>query len=128
MSEDPRRLYRKMIDTLVVACATGPGQVSASRVRVGVWNANAEEVSDAPAEQHAMNALLASLDPGQRDTLALLFAQEFASGVFNTLEVLHAARLSPFDTGYEGSPSDDFLDRMDGWEWPTNPAGASPAG
>ena len=109
-----------MIDALVVACATGPGQVSASRIRLGVWNANAEEVADAPAEQHAMNALLAGLDGAQRETLALLFSQEFASGVFNTLEVLHAAGVAPFDTGYEGAPSDDFLERMEGWEWPTN--------
>lgn len=122
MSEDPRLLYRKMIDALVVACASGPGQVSAERVRVGVWNANAEEVADAPAEQHAMNALLASLDGEQRETLAVLFAQEFASGVFSTLEVLYAARVTPFDAGYEGTPADDFLDRMDGSDWPTTPA------
>ncbi len=123
MSDDPRRTYRKMIDTLVVACATGPGQVSASRIRVGVWNANAEEVADAPAEQHAMNALLAALSTDQREALAVLFAEEFASGVFNALEVLHAARVAPFETGYIGAPSDDFLGRMDGEDWPSDPEG-----
>lgn len=117
MSEDPRWLYRQIIDALVVSCADA-GQVSAQRVRAGVWNSNAEESPDAPAEQHAMNVLLTQLSPDQRATLAALFAEEYASGIFNALEVLHAARLAGFESGYEGNPSDDFLGRMDGWAWP----------
>lgn len=117
MSEDPRWLYRQIIDAMVVSCADA-GQVSAQRVRLGVWNSNAEESPDAPVEQHEMNVLLASLTPAQRDTLAALFAEEFASGVFNALEVLHAARVANFEAGYDGSPGDDFLGRMDGWDWP----------
>lgn len=117
MSEDPRWLYRQIIDAMVVSCADA-GQVSAQRVRVGVWNANAETTPDAPAEHHAMNVLLASLTPEQREVLAGHFAEEFASGMFNALEVLHAARLGGFEAGYDGDPSDDFLGRMDGWEWP----------
>ncbi len=118
MTEDSRWLYRQMIDAMVLACAQGPGQVSAERIRVGVWNANAEEVADADPSQHAMNTLLAALTPEQRDVLAGRLAEEFASGVFNALEVLHAADLTPFDEGYEGNPSDDFLARMDAWQWP----------
>lgn len=118
MSEDPRWLYRQIIDAMVVSCSDA-GQVSAQRVRAGVWNTNAEESPDTPAEQHHMNVLLASLSTQQRDALATLFAEEFASGMFNALEVLHAARLTGFAAGYDGDPSDDFLGRLDGWEWPT---------
>lgn len=122
MSEDTRWLYRQIIDALVVSCADA-GQVSAQRVRVGVWNSNAEESPDAAPDQHAMNVLLASLSNDQREVLASVFAEEFASGIFNALEVLHAARLAGFESGYDGHPSDDFLGRMDGWEWPERPAG-----
>lgn len=118
MSDDPRWLYRQMIDAMVVACAQGQGQISAQRVRVGLWNANAHEIADVDPNQEAMNALLAGLSEPQRATLAALFAEEFASGMFNALEVLHAAHLPPFESGYEGDPSDDFIGRMDGWEWP----------
>ncbi len=117
MSDDPRWLYRQMVDAMVVSCAEA-GQVSAHRVRLGVWNANADEVADAPPEQHTMNDLLAVLSPDQREALAALFAEEFASGIFNALEVLHAAQCEHFRSGYEGHPSDDFLGRMDGWSWP----------
>lgn len=118
MSDDPRWLYRQMIDAMVVLCAQGQGQVSAQRIRLGIWNANAEAAASADPHQHTMNALLSSLTPEQREALALLFAEEFASGIFNALEVLHAAHLDPFVVGYEGHPSDDFLGRMDGWTWP----------
>lgn len=118
MTEDPRWLYRQMIDAMVVSCAQGQGQVSAERVRVGVWNANAHEIADVDPSQPAMNELLAALEPGQREALAVLFAEEFASGVFNALAVLHAARCTHFEAGYEGDPGDDFLGRLDGWTWP----------
>lgn len=118
MTEDPRWLYRQMIDAMVVSCATGQGQVSARRVRVGVWNANADAIADVDPAQQAMNSLLGSLTEAQRDALAVLFAEEYASGMFNALEVLHAAQCAPFDRGYDGDPSDDFLGRMDGWTWP----------
>ena len=117
MSDDPRWMYRQMIDAMVVSCAQ-QGQVSAERVRVGVWNTNAAEAEDIDPRQRTMNELLAALPEGQREALAWLFAEEFTSGIFNALEVLHAARLTPFVAGYDGSPSDDFLGRLDGWEWP----------
>jgi len=115
---DDRTLYRTVIDALVVQCRTGQGQVSAHRVRAGVWNENAEVVEDASPDQHAMNLLLSGLSPEQRDVLAQLFAEEFASGVFNVLEVLGAARIEPFHAGESGTASDNFLDRLDDWEWP----------
>ncbi|WP_232549832.1 DUF6547 family protein [Propioniciclava soli] len=118
MSEDPRWLYRQMIDAMVVSCAQGQGQISAQRVRVGVWNDNADEIADVDPSPQAMNTVLASLSEAQREALAVLFAEEFASGVFNALEVLHAARCTHFEEGYDGDPSDDFLGRMDGWTWP----------
>ena len=117
MTDDPRWMYRQIVDAMVVACADA-GQVSAQRVRAGVWNSNAEQAPDAPVEQHEMNVLLAGLAAEQRESLAALFAEEFASGMFNALEVLHAARLAGFESGYDGAPSDDFLGRMDGWDWP----------
>lgn len=118
MTDDPRWLYRQMIDAMVVSCATGQGQVSAQRIRLGVWNANAHEIADVDPSQQAMNVLLGSLSESQREALAVLFAEEYVSGMFNALEVLHAARCVPFDEGYGGVPSDDFLGRMDGWTWP----------
>lgn len=119
MTED-RTLYRTVIDALVLQCRDGQGQISARRVQAGVWNENAEVVEDAPPDQHAMNLILAALTPDQRDALALLFAEEFQSGVYNTLEVLEAARIHPFvvkDSESEaGSAPDYFLDLLDEWE------------
>ena len=123
MSEhDPRWMYRQVIDAMVVSCA-GAGQVSAERVRVGVWNANADPDTD--ANQVTMNALLSMLPPEHREALAVLFAEEYASGVYNALQVLRAAELQPFHEGYEGDPSDDFLGRLDGWSWPESGSGSA---
>lgn len=119
MSDD-RELYRTVIDALVIQCRTGQGQVSAHRVRAGIWNENAEVVDDAAPNQHAMNVLLSSLSEEQRQVLAGILAEEFASGIFNALQVLELARIAPFTTGYDGTASDNFLDRLDDWEWPTS--------
>lgn len=115
---DPRWMYRQMIDAMVVSCA-GPGQVSAERVRVGVWNPDAADAPEVDTNQTTMNAILASLTIEQREALAALFAEEYASGVYNAIQVLTAAELEPFRQGYDGEPVDDFLGRLDGWEWPT---------
>jgi len=112
---DDRFLYRTVIDALVVQCRDGQGQVSAHRVRAGVWNENAEAVDDASPDQHEMNVLLAGLTEEQRQALAVLFAEEFSSGVYNALQVLEFARVVPFDAG---TAADHFLDRMDDWSWP----------
>lgn len=116
-NDDPRWMYRQMIDAMVVSCAAA-GQVSAERVRVGVWNDNADEPDAIDPNQVTMNEILAALAPAQREALAVLFAEEFTSGVYNALQVLTAAELDPFREGYDGDPSDDFLGRLDGWEWP----------
>lgn len=69
-------------------------------------------------EQHAMNALLATLDDRGRDVLALMLEEAFVSGVHETLAVLHEAQVPPFEDGYEGTPFNDFVGRLEGWEWP----------
>ena len=115
---DSRWMYRQTIDAMVVACLQGQGQVSAERIRVGVWNPNADAETD--PNQVTMNDVLRALEERHREALAALFAEEFASGMFNALTVLTAARIEPFHEGYEGDPSDDFLGRIDGSQWPPN--------
>lgn len=117
---DDRSLYRAVIDTLVAQCRDGQGQVSARRVVAGVWNENAEAVADAAPGQHEMNVLLAALTPEQRAALAVLFAEEFASGVYNALQVLETAGIAPFAAGAGAAASDVFLDRLDDWAWPAD--------
>lgn len=109
-------LYRTLIDALVVQCNEGQGQVSARRIQAGVWNENADEpAGETLPEQHAMNLLLGALTPEQREVLAALFVEEFQSGVYNALLVLEAAKIAPFS---DGTPTDNFLDRLDAWQWP----------
>ncbi len=115
---DPRWLYRQIIDAMVVECAQGQGQVSAHRVRAGVWSVDAEEDPGSLPDQHAINLILNKLDSKERELLARLIADEFSSGVFNALNVLHVAAVEPFQLGYDGTPTDDFLGRLEGLEWP----------
>lgn len=109
--------YRELIDAMVADCLTGQGQVGASRVRGGVWNANADSLSSG-ADQAAMNRLLADLSPNQREILASMLVEEFVAGMHQALVVLHEAGVEPFDDGYEGSPFHDFAGRLNGWSWP----------
>ena len=53
---DSRWMYRQTIDAMVVACLQGQGQVSAERIRVGVWNPNADAETD--PNQVTMNDVL----------------------------------------------------------------------
>lgn len=115
---DDRTLYRTVIDALVVQCRDGQGQISAHRVRTGVWNENADAVDDIAPDQNTMNVLLGELSEEHREVLAGIIAEEFASGVFNALHVLEVAHIAPFENGYGGTASDNFLDRLDDWEWP----------
>ena len=110
-------MYQALIDTLVSACTSGPGQVSARRVQSGVWNENAD---DSDPAQTRMNELLASLSEEHRGVLAEVIAAEFSSGMFTAIEVLETARIVPFDEGISGTASDNFLDRLDDWQWPTS--------
>jgi hypothetical protein len=44
----------------------------------------------------------------------------FESGVFIALRVLHDESIPPFDDGYEGTPFNDFVGRLNGWSWPSD--------
>jgi len=65
-----------------------------------------------------MNALLTRLSDSDRDVLALMLEEAFVSSVHKTLAVLHAAEVPPFDDAYEGTPFNDFIGRLHGWDWP----------
>ncbi len=111
-----RKTYREMIDSLVEMCRNGQGQIGANRVRKGVWNQYA--TVDSIPEQHEINLFLARLSESEREILAGMLAQEVETGVFETLKVLEQFQIEPFQTGYEGSPYNDFIGRLDDWEWP----------
>jgi len=65
-----------------------------------------------------MNQLLLSLTTNQREVLATMLAQEFISGVHESLVVLRGEKVTPLDDGYECDPYHDFVGRLDGWTWP----------
>jgi hypothetical protein len=108
--------YRAFIDEMVSVCRDGQGQIGARRAEEGIWNRNAS--AEVLPEQHAINVLLARLSPAERRVLAGMLAQEVVTGVFETLKALEAFKVPPFETGYEGSPFNDFVGRLDGWDWP----------
>src|SRR5690242_13397474 len=108
-------LYRAFIDALVEVCRNGQGQIGARRARAGVWNGKA--TSNFLPEQHAINAFLARLDPSEREVLAGMLADEVVTGVFETLKTLEAFKVAPFESGDEGSPFEDFVGRLGGWDW-----------
>ena len=108
--------YRHLIDQLVEVCREGQGQISARRVIQGAWNQTA--TSTLLPDQRAVNEILSGLTPPQRQLLAELLAQEVVTGVFETLKVLQANRVPPFESGYEGGPAEDFIGRLGGWDWP----------
>jgi hypothetical protein len=108
--------YREMIDELVRVCKDGQGQIGARRVRAGVWNANA--TPDFIPDQHAINLLLKRLSAEDREIIAGMLAQEVVTGAFETLKVLEKFEIEPFRDGYEGSPYNDFIGRLDDWSWP----------
>jgi hypothetical protein len=108
--------YRAMIDSLVEVCETGAGQVGAAIVHRAVWNANAE--SQGIGEHQELNRLLENLSTAQRTALASALVKEFQAGVFETLKLLEANQITPFESGYEGSAYEDFAGRLGGWQWP----------
>lgn len=108
--------YMSVIDALVNECTNGQGTIGPRRVRAGVWNENA--TPDHLPEQHRVNLLLGSLTDEQRDVLAGVLNEQFTSGVFIALRVLHEAGIEPFDDGVEGTPFNDFVGRLAGWPWP----------
>jgi hypothetical protein len=109
-------MYRNFIDEMVVVCRKGQGQIAARRARVGVWHREAS--ARFLPEQHAINKLLKKLSVAEREVLAQMLADEVVTGVFETLKALEKFEIPPFTEGYEGSPFNDFVGRMDDWEWP----------
>ncbi|MDR2988198.1 MAG: hypothetical protein LBV34_25520 [Nocardiopsaceae bacterium] len=119
MVSDGRDLYRVLIDELVRECRQGQGQIGPCRARTGTWNPNAEAAPDKFPDQRRINVLLTGLMQDDRDVLAQMLAEEFQGGVFTTLRVLHDHGVPPFEDGYEGTPFNDFVGRLDDWPWPT---------
>jgi hypothetical protein len=115
---DTRSQYRQVIDELVRTCREGQGQIASRRIRKGIWNPNDEEVLMEFPEQIAMNSLLMRLDAEDRELLARFFAEQFVGGVHESLAVIHAAQIASFNDGYEGTPYNDFVGRLEGWPWP----------
>ncbi len=114
----PRKpqIYRKLVDELVRVCKEGQGQIGARRVLAGVWNQSA--TPDFIPDQHAINLLLKRMSPADRETLAGMLAQEVVTGAFETLKLLEQFQIEPFKEGYEGSPYNDFIGRLNDWQWP----------
>jgi hypothetical protein len=109
--------YRDLIDRLVHVLRNGQGQMGAIRVRQGLWNQNA--TPDCFPDQHAINDLLARLSREDRETIALMLEDQVAAGMFEALKALETFQVPPFESGYEGSPYEDFIGRLYGdWEWP----------
>ena len=108
--------YRDVIDELVRACQEDQGQIGANRVRAGEWNQNA--TADFLPDQHAINLLLKRMPAEDREIVANMLANEVVVGVFESLKALEQFGVTPFEDGYEGSPFNDFIGRLGGWEWP----------
>jgi hypothetical protein len=107
------QIYRDVIDLLVDVCHKAG---LAPRMRAGVWNVNA--TAERMPDQHAVNLLLARPSAADREILAGLMAQHVVTGVFETLKALEEFEIAPFDSGYEGSPFNDFIGRLVDREWP----------
>jgi uncharacterized protein DUF6547 len=110
------QVYRELIDKLVAVCKKGQGQLGSTRVRKGLWNANATR--EFIPDQHEINLLLERLSPADREILAGMLAHSVETGVFETLKVLEEFEIEPFKDGYEGSSFNDFIGRLADWKWP----------
>jgi hypothetical protein len=97
-------------------CQDGQGQIGARRAREGVWNKSARR--DFIPDQHEINLLLKRLSAADREVIAGMLAESVVTGVFETLKVLGQFEIEPFNDGYEGSPYNDFVGRLDDWSWP----------
>jgi uncharacterized protein DUF6547 len=113
---DDREGYRKIIDRLVDDCRSGQGTIGPRRARAGVWNP--QITKETAPEQHEFNELLARLPQRDREVVAKLLKHEFEGGVHATLVALHEAGLPPFDEAYESTPFQDFVGRLNDWDWP----------
>ncbi len=69
--------------------------------------------------RRVIDTLVDECQSGQGPIAARGRSQEaFVAGVFTALRVLHEAQVDPFQDGYEGTPFNDFMGRLNGWEWP----------
>ena len=107
------QIYKDVIDAMVEACMERQGQIGPNRVRAGVWNINANE--EFIPEQNKINIFLEKLEPKDR---ASMLEDAVVQGVFEALRILEEKEIEPFKEGYEGSPYNDFIGRLDGWNWP----------
>jgi Family of unknown function (DUF6547) len=112
-TEKPQ-IYKDVIDHLVDVSRNGQGQIGARRVRAAIWNENA--TAEFLHDQLEINLLLGRMPVIA--TFSPLLAKEVELGVFETLKALEQFEVKPFESGYEGSPHNDFVGRLDGWEWP----------
>jgi hypothetical protein len=112
--------YRAVIDRLVESCTAGQGLVAATRARSGVWNPNADAGTTIVGDQGDCNGPLARLSDDDREILAQMLQDTFISAVHESLVVLDAQGVPPWDEGSERSPYADFMGRLlIDWEWPT---------
>lgn len=109
MKNDDTR-YRAIIDHLVGSSRAGQGQIAVRRALSGAW----------PPAGHAMNRVLKRLPKRDREVLARALAEQFTSGVHETLAVLHEHQVAPLDRAYEGTPFHDFVGRLADWSWPSD--------
>lgn len=116
MTKTKPEVYRQMIDDLVEMCHHGQGQIGSARVRKGLWNTNATKESI--PDQYEINQLLARMSVSDREVLAKMLADAVETGVFETLKVLEQYEIKPFENGYEGNPYNDFIGRLNNWDWP----------
>lgn len=110
------QLYRDAIDSLVVDCRSGQGQIGPNRVRSGLWNPNAS--TESMPDQTRINELLGRLPQNDRDLIAQMLNQEYVGGAFAALRILNDFGVEPFQDGYEGAAYNDFVGRLDDWSWP----------
>jgi hypothetical protein len=114
--------YQNIIDTLVRMCREGQVQISSrqareeslSRVASGFFLRQVQIDSS----RQAREGLLKRLSAEDRDLLVGMLRDQVELGVFETLKTLEVFQMPPFQDGYKGSPLYDFVDRLDGWEWP----------
>lgn len=118
MTEDSGPQYRRIIDTLVHECRAGQGMIQPRWICDSVWNRAALEDPESLPEEPKRNGLLARLGEGDRELIASMLEETFQGGVFIARRVLHDEELAPFDDGYDGIPFNDFIGRLDGWDWP----------
>lgn len=123
--EDETRLYRKIIDELVHACRAGQGHLQGSGAGVELPKNRKREFETELAARWDLTSRLSQpgdvvLTAADREVLAIMLQGAFESGVHCTLGQLHWHKVKPFEKAYEGLPFNDFIGRLDGWEWPVN--------